>query len=227
MTKVDFATLGKIDVTAHIEKKGQFSYLSWPYAVSEFRKAGPDGYWRITGADNGIPYGVDASGAYVGVTVFTAPDCPGFTQVHPVLNHKNKPILEPTSFDINTSIQRCLVKAIALATGIGLHLYAGEDLPPVDVAPIDPAKKADTMDKPGKVASDQDNKTQQQTPTAHTKKADFMMQAVKNVKNETELDEILNHENFRADYKILSEGFQKMILPCINTRKNQLKEAKA
>ena len=60
-----------------------------------------------------------------------------------------------------------------------------------------------------------------------TKKADTMMQEVKNVKNETELDEILHHENFRADYKILSEEFQKMILPCINTRKNQLKEAKA
>jgi len=86
----------------------------------------------------------------------------------------------------------------------------------------DPTKKADTMDKPGKVASDQDNKTQQQTPTAHTKKADTMMQEVKNVKNETELDEILKRENFRADYKILSEEFKQMILACIDNRKMQL-----
>ena len=53
----------------------------------------------------------------------------GFKQVHPVLNHKNKTIENPNAFEINTSIQRCLVKAIALATGIGLHIYAGEDLP--------------------------------------------------------------------------------------------------
>jgi hypothetical protein len=34
----------------------------------------------------------------------------------------------PSAFDINTSIQRCLVKAIALH-GLGLYVYAGEDLP--------------------------------------------------------------------------------------------------
>ena len=49
-------------------------------------------------------------------------------QIHPVLDGKNRPIFEPTAFDINTSIQRCLVKAIALH-GLGLYVYAGEDLP--------------------------------------------------------------------------------------------------
>ena len=50
------------------------------------------------------------------------------SQIHPVLDGKNRPIFEPTAFDINTSIQRCLVKAIALH-GLGLYVYAGEDLP--------------------------------------------------------------------------------------------------
>ena len=50
------------------------------------------------------------------------------SQIHPVLDHKNRPILAPTPFEINTSIQRCLVKAIALH-GLGLNIYAGEDLP--------------------------------------------------------------------------------------------------
>jgi hypothetical protein len=50
------------------------------------------------------------------------------SQLHPVLDGKNKPIASPTAFDINTSIQRCLVKAIALH-GLGLYIYAGEDLP--------------------------------------------------------------------------------------------------
>lgn len=51
------------------------------------------------------------------------------SQIHPVLDHRNKPIQQPNAFDINTSIQRCLVKAIALH-GLGLYVYAGEDLPP-------------------------------------------------------------------------------------------------
>ena len=51
------------------------------------------------------------------------------TQVHPVLDHQNKSITSPNSFQINTSIQRCLAKAIALH-GLGIHLFAGEDLPP-------------------------------------------------------------------------------------------------
>ena len=53
------------------------------------------------------------------------------SQIHPVLDGKNRPIFEPTAFDINTSIQRCLVKAIALH-GLGLYIYAGEDLPEGD-----------------------------------------------------------------------------------------------
>lgn len=53
------------------------------------------------------------------------------SQIHPVLDQRNRPIMSPTSFDINTSIQRCLVKAIALH-GLGLSIYAGEDLPLVE-----------------------------------------------------------------------------------------------
>lgn len=61
-------------------------------------------------------------------------------QIHPVLDGRNRPIMAPSSFDINTSIQRCLVKAIALH-GLGLYIYAGEDLPqPVNAdAANDPA----------------------------------------------------------------------------------------
>ena len=50
------------------------------------------------------------------------------SQIHPVLDSRNRPLTAPNAFDINTSIQRCLVKAIALH-GLGLYIYAGEDLP--------------------------------------------------------------------------------------------------
>jgi hypothetical protein len=75
---------------------------------------------------NGLPYLF----AEIGVFVEVAVTVQGVTlsQIHPVLDGRNRPILAPTSFDINTSIQRALVKAIALH-GLGLYIYAGEDLP--------------------------------------------------------------------------------------------------
>jgi len=131
---MNFAELEKTNVTDRVEKKGRFNYLSWPFAVSEFRKACPNGKWTIVRFDH-LPYQKTDMGAFVSVIVW--PDVGEekiyFEQVHPVLNNQNKPIADPNPFDINTSIQRCLVKAIAIATGIGLYIYAGEDLPPSEV----------------------------------------------------------------------------------------------
>jgi hypothetical protein len=56
------------------------------------------------------------------------------SQIHPVLDGRNRVIIAPTAFDINTSIQRALVKAIALH-GLGLYVYAGEDLPQIGTEP--------------------------------------------------------------------------------------------
>src|SRR6185437_1946882 len=46
----------------------------------------------------------------------------------PVMDHRNKAIANPDAFAVNTAMQRCLAKAIALH-GLGLYIYAGEDLP--------------------------------------------------------------------------------------------------
>lgn len=126
-----FEKMYKINVTEHIEKKGQFSYLSWPYAVAELRKAAPDATWE-TIKFNGQPYCETKAGCFVEVAVTVN----GITlsQIHPVLDMRNRPILQPDAFHINTSIQRCLVKAIALH-GLGLYIYAGEDLPEQDESP--------------------------------------------------------------------------------------------
>jgi len=120
-----FARLNQVNVSAHVEKKGQFSYLSWPYAVAQLRLADPTAYWEVRRFD-GLPYLKTEAGYFVEVAVCVQ----GITlsQIHPVLDGKNRPIFEPTAFDINTSIQRALVKAIALH-GLGLYIYAGEDLP--------------------------------------------------------------------------------------------------
>jgi len=130
---MNFAELEKTNVTDKVEKKGRFNYLSWVFAVSEFRKACPNGRWEIARFDD-LPYQKTENGAFVSVTVWPEvdKDMIFFEQIHPVLNNQNKPIADPNPFDVNTSIQRCLVKAIAIATGIGLYIYAGEDLPPND-----------------------------------------------------------------------------------------------
>jgi hypothetical protein len=123
-----FVELSTINVNEYVEQKGQFSYLSWPYAVSQLRQFDATATWTVLRFD-GLPYLVTETGVFVEVAVTVQ----GITlsQIHPCLDSKNRPIMAPTSFDINTSIQRCLVKAIALH-GLGLSIYAGEDLPLVD-----------------------------------------------------------------------------------------------
>jgi hypothetical protein len=61
---------------------------------------------------------------WVTVTIFDKP----ITCMLPVLDFRNKPIATPNAFEVNTSIMRCLVKAIAMQ-GLGLYIYAGEDTP--------------------------------------------------------------------------------------------------
>lgn len=123
-----FSKLYKTDVTAHIEQKGRFKYLSWAWAVSELRKACPTATWEVV-KFNGLPFCKTECGYFVEVSVTV--DGVTLSQIHPVLDNNNKTIPVPNAFQINTSIQRCLVKAIALH-GLGLFIYAGEDLPDVE-----------------------------------------------------------------------------------------------
>ncbi|PEW46620.1 hypothetical protein CN444_16125 [Bacillus thuringiensis] len=127
-----FSKLAQIDCSEHVEKKGRFSYLSWAWAVKKLREVDPTATWEVKRFD-GVPYLKTDCGYFVEVEV-TVQGLP-LSQIHPILNNQNKPISEPNSFDINTSIQRCLVKAIALH-GLGLYIYAGEDLPEVQEDPV-------------------------------------------------------------------------------------------
>ena len=135
-----FTELDRVDVTQHIEKKGKFSYLSWAFAVRELKKRHPSATWTVHEWD-GIPFIKTECGFFVKVTVTV--DEVDATQVHPVLDHQNKTVNSPNAFQINTSIQRCLAKAIALH-GLGIHLYAGEDLPPSP--PLDNMQQKELLD---------------------------------------------------------------------------------
>ena len=144
-----FEKLNKVDVNKHKKKKGQFDYLSWPLAIQELLKVCPDASWQVHEYQNedGLvaPYMTTNAGCFVRVSV----TCNEITrsQVHPVTDNRNQTIAQPTAQDINTSIQRCLAKAIALH-GLGLYIFAGEDLPEPDALTPDEAKKLYELAKP-------------------------------------------------------------------------------
>jgi hypothetical protein len=120
----------KINVNGHIEKKGNLSYLSWAWAWAEVLKIDPAARWTAH-EWNGLPamYLPDGS-AMVKVSVEIKGDIK--TCVLPVMNHRNQAVQNPDAFAVNTAIMRCLAKAIALH-GLGLYIYAGEDLPEGEV----------------------------------------------------------------------------------------------
>ena len=124
-----FMKLFKTDVSKYTEKKGKFSYLSWAYAVQELKRACPTARWGVTKAEDGSPFFVTECGYFVDVWVEV--DGISLSQIHPVLDNRNQPIEKPNAFQINTSLQRALAKAIALH-GLGLYIFAGEDLPEPD-----------------------------------------------------------------------------------------------
>ena len=129
-----FDKLNSINVNEFTEKKGNFTYLSWAWAVRELLQVDPEATWEVHkwGGDedvNSRPYMETEAGYFVQVTVWVGGIAR--TQVHPVLDNRNQTLEKPNAFQINTSIQRCLAKAIALH-GLGLYIYAGEDLPQIE-----------------------------------------------------------------------------------------------
>jgi len=130
-SKSIYEVLSKVNVTPKLDKKGKFSYLSWADAITVLLEYYPSSIWETTmwlNADGTQqPYCKSSAGCFVQV-VMTIEGITR-TQIHPILDHRNKTITTPNAFDVNTSIQRCLAKVIALF-GLSLYVYRGEDLPP-------------------------------------------------------------------------------------------------
>ena len=128
MPKSVFEVLNKIDVNEHTEQKGNLTYLSWAWAWAEVKKKYPTVKYTIYESEQGWNYHHDNRTAWVktGVVIEELEHI----EYLPVLDFKNKSITldKLTSFNVNTAIQRSLTKAIA-RHGLGLYIYAGEDLP--------------------------------------------------------------------------------------------------
>ena len=136
----------RLNVNEHVEKKQNLSYLSWAWAWAEALKADPAASFEVKTFKHDeyteVPYmGVNGTAmVWVTVTLFGKP----MTCFLPVMDHRNKPITNPDAFQVNTAIMRCMTKGLALH-GLGLYIYAGEDLPEGDAEPV--IVKAITPDK--------------------------------------------------------------------------------
>ena len=123
-----FETLNSINVNEHTEKKGNLTYLSWAWAWAECKKAFPTAQYTVYENEHGWNYFTDGKTCWVktGVTI----EGQEHIEYLPVMDFKNKsiPLENVTSFDVNKTIQRSLTKALA-RHGLGLYIYAGEDLP--------------------------------------------------------------------------------------------------
>ncbi len=138
MSENYFVTLNNINVNGKTEKKNNLTYLSWVWAWAEVKKLFPEATYTIYEDANGLFYHTDGKTCWVktGVTVN------GIEHIEylPVMDYKNQsiPLEKVTSFDVNKAIQRSLTKAVA-RHGLGLYIYAGEDLPEAE----NPSDKVD------------------------------------------------------------------------------------
>lgn len=169
MEKTTFEKLSAINVNAHTEKKSNLTYLSWAWAWSETKKACPDATYKIGDVDYD---------EVLGFMCHTEVTIEGETLEMwlPVMDGANKSMRKipynyttrygektveaATMFDINKTIMRCLVKNLAMF-GMGIYIYAGEDLPETETAPVtQPSainlKKEDVAELP-QLVKDTDN----------------------------------------------------------------------
>lgn len=150
--KAMFDALYSLDLSDKLEKRenDKLSYLSWANAWAEFKRAYPNAEYRIIkDPTTNLPYFNDPA---IGIMVYTevAVDGQAYEMWLPVMDAKNKAMKEQaytyqvydgykkqyvekavqaaTMFDVNKAIMRCLVKNLAMF-GLGLYVYAGEDLP--------------------------------------------------------------------------------------------------
>jgi hypothetical protein len=118
-------TLLQLDVSHKTEKKVNLTYLSWAWAWAEALKADPKVVFKVEMFGDKCFMDINGTAmVWVTVTMFDKP----MTCQLPVMDHRNKAIVSPDAFQVNTAIMRCMTKALGLH-GLGLYIYAGEDLP--------------------------------------------------------------------------------------------------
>ena len=121
---MNYSEIRKVNVNEHIEQKNGLNYLSWAWAVDQLLQLDSTATWSY---GEPVRFG-DTLMVFCTVKAFGKE----MTAQLPVMDFRNKAIANPDAMSVNTAMQRCLAKAIALH-GIGLYIYSGEDVPEEDV----------------------------------------------------------------------------------------------
>lgn len=142
-----------INVNDKTEKKGNLTYLSWAFAWAEFKKIYPNATYRINSFDGTYCTGNEKIG-YMVQTEVTAEELT-YEMWLPVMDMRNNTILQPKMTEINKTIMRCLTKNLAMF-GLGLYIYAGEDLPESEEENDGGMSATNAKNKPVNVAKTKD-----------------------------------------------------------------------
>ena len=147
MQESTFATLNAVNCNEHTEKKGNLTYLSWAWAWQIVKSHFPEAHYTIYESPDGWNYFTDGKTCWVkvGVTIQNLEHI----EYLPVMDAKNQSILltNVKSTDINKAIQRALTKACA-RHGLGLYIYAGEDLPDAEPRQLTPSQPVRQLPAP-------------------------------------------------------------------------------
>jgi len=170
-SKTIFELLSSVNVNDKVEKKSNLTYLSWAWAWAEVKKVCPDASYQVKRDPiTQKPYFYDENLGYMVMTEVTI-EGKTLEMWLPVMDGANKSMMNKpytykgnawingkkteiekiveaaTMFDINKTLMRCLTKNLAMF-GMGLYIYAGEDLPEVESTPIQAPTRAQTQAQP-------------------------------------------------------------------------------
>lgn len=142
-----FDRLSAINVNEHVEKKDNLTYLSWAWAWSQTKRECPDATYKIleTEYDEALGFMCHTNVTIEGETLeMWLPVMDGKNKSMKKQSYEyatkygNKTVDGATTFDINKTLMRCLVKNLAMF-GLGIYIYAGEDLPEAEASAPAPA----------------------------------------------------------------------------------------
>lgn len=221
-----FNELNAINVSDKVEKKNNLSYLSWAWAWGEIKKLHPTANYKIYEREDGCIYWTDGRTAWVktGVTINDIEHI----EYLPVMDFRNQsiPLEKITSFDVNKTIQRSLTKACA-RHGLGLYIYAGEDLPEEETKQADEFKKTATAEKRADTVAKKNDTPRVKSEEDLKKQFSLTMQHLANIQDldklsKTQKDFINNlagelfERGLEVQYTQLTEAWDKLIKQSLN-----------
>ena len=193
-------TVSAEDIKTLSNGKTDLSYLSWAQISKSLTECLGKENWYMTDLDeSSVTRAPNNSGYFVHVTISLFRGKIIEIMSLPVMDGANKPIKDASykyqtkygektvealdSFNLYKNYQRCFVKAVAVATGLGIELYTGEDLPEIDDKENTPTEKKTPAKKDS--ASKKETITSKKEATTSKKETTAKSNSTKDAKQES------------------------------------------